>query len=163
MYEVYDFCEHGDLSKIITEHLSDLNVVQGLFIFKNLVSAIQLLHQARIIHRDIKPENILLKTIKKSVLESDLSLKDSPELALQVRYSAVLADFGLCRILEDNEEEIAGSYGSPMYMSPECLSGQNYGLKNDLYSLGIVLYELMYSQVPYSCSSAEELITLIYN
>lgn len=50
-----------------------------------------------------------------------------------------------------------------MYMSPECLSGQSYGINNDLYSLGIVLYEMIYGQVPYNCNSAEELLALIYN
>lgn len=127
------------------------------------MQAVQHLFQARILHRDIKPENILLKTIKKNVLESDLSLKDQPELASQIRYYAILADFGLCRILEENEDEIVGSYGSPMYMSPECLSGLSYGLKNDLYSLGIVLYEMIFDRVPYNCSSAEELLGLIHN
>ena len=162
MYEVYDLCEHGDLNNMLAKHETDFNLLQSLFIFKNLVSALQLLHEERIIHRDIKPENIFLKTIKKTVLETDLSLKDQPELASQIRYYAVLGDFGLCRILEDKEEEIVGSFGSPMYMSPECLQGMSYGLQNDLYSLGIVLYEMVCGKVPYNCNSAEELVSLIY-
>lgn len=82
MYEVYNFCEHGDLAKMLAEHQTDFTLLQSLFIFKNLVQAIQKLYVARILHRDIKPENIFLKTISKSVLESDLSLKDHPEIAI---------------------------------------------------------------------------------
>lgn len=74
----------------------------------------------------------------------------------------MIGDLGLCRILEENEIEIEGAYGSPMYMSPECLQGYSYGLKSDLYSLGIILYELVYGQVPYSCQTIEELLICIF-
>lgn len=50
-----------------------------------------------------------------------------------------------------------------MYMSPESLQNMKYGLKSDLYSLGIILFEVIYGNVPYHCNTIEELLKLIHS
>jgi serine/threonine protein kinase len=143
MYEVYDHFDHGDLNTLLS--LGKLTLVEGLFIFHNLVSGLKVLFMNRILHRDIKPENIFLKTFNPVQVDPNLQKSNYNRLLSTIRYQAVLGDFGLCRILDENEEDIEGAYGSPMYMSPECLQGFKYGLSSDLYSLGIVLYEIIFN------------------
>lgn len=89
-------------------------------------------------HRDIKPENVFLKPDK-----------------------AILGDFGFCKILSTASELTSGAFGSPMYMAPEVLTGKSYGMSSDLYSLGIVLYEMIYGCVPYDASNIDDLLAQI--
>lgn len=77
--------------------------------------ALKVLKESKVIHRDIKPENIFLAEDR-----------------------AVLGDFGFCKILKDKDELVEGAFGSPMYMSPESLGNQKYGLMTDIYSLGVI-------------------------
>lgn len=104
-----------------------------------MVAGLKAAYKENVLHRDIKPENIFLDEGK-----------------------GVLGDFGLCRILERKDQLIEGAYGSPMYMSPESLQNMQYGLKSDLYSLGIILFEMIYGNVPYHCNTIEELLVLIH-
>lgn len=76
--------------------------------------AIKCLYNNNILHRDIKPNNIFIKGEK-----------------------LILGDFGFCRILNSPEELVEKAYGSPMYMAPEALNHNPYGIKSDLYSLGV--------------------------
>ena len=84
-------------------------------IFRDLVYGVQAMYENNVIHRDLKPENIFLRD-----------------------GTAVIGDFGLCRILDSKYQQIRGPVGSPMYMSPESLKKDDYGLKSDLYSLGVI-------------------------
>lgn len=89
-------------------------------------------------HRDIKPENIFLKADR-----------------------ALLGDFGFCKILSSATELTTGAFGSPMYMAPEVLTGKSYNMSSDLYSLGIVLYEMIYGTVPYDATNIDDLLAQI--
>jgi serine/threonine protein kinase len=91
-----------------------------------------------IIHRDIKPENVFLKVER-----------------------AVLGDFGFCKLLSSNTELTSGAFGSPMYMAPEVIQGKSYGLASDLYSLGILLYEMLMGNVPYNATNIDDLLKVI--
>lgn len=96
------------------------------------------LFESGIIHRDIKPENVFLKTNR-----------------------ALLGDFGFCKTLKHSSELTSGAFGSPMYMAPEVIQGMPYGIASDLYSLGIVLYEMLMGKVPYDATNIEDLIKQI--
>lgn len=113
MYEVYQFYQDGDLNELLTKE-GALPLQKSLKIFKDLVKAIKVLYENCVIHRDIKPENIFMEDGR-----------------------AILGDFGFCKLLKNNLELVEGAFGSPMYMSPESLRNQRYGLKSDLYSLGV--------------------------
>lgn len=91
------------------------------------------LHKCKIIHRDLKPANILLD---------------------ENMYPHV-SDFGLSRMLPDTKESITkfytmtGATGTPLYMAPEVMSGERYNAKADVFSFGMLVYELVTDQAPW--------------
>lgn len=93
------------------------------------------------------------------MLHGGLNKSWNQGLLNSVRFQVAIGDFGLCRILDEGEQKVDGAYGSPMYMSPECLQGFKYDLSSDVYSLGVILYEMVYGNVPYNCNNIEELLS----
>ena len=91
-------------------------------------------------HRDLKPTNILL---------NDGVVK--------------LADFGFCRSLKSKDELAHTMLGSPIYMAPEILRGFDYSQKADVWSLGVVLYEMLFGFCPFEEKSIAKLIMLLDN
>ena len=114
--------------------------------FKQICEAIQNLHNdSKVIHRDLKPENILLD-------ES---------------FNVKLIDFGLSRYFVDKssevekEELIKTRCGTPYYLSPEVVIGQNYNEKSDIWSLGVILYWLSTGNLPFFSENIQKLFHLI--
>ena len=89
-------------------------------------------------HRDIKPDNILI---------NNGNIK--------------IADFGFCKPLENPNELAQTMLGSPIYMAPEILKGEVYTMKADIWSLGVVLYEMIYGFCPFEEKTIARLISLI--
>ena len=81
------------------------------------------------LHRDLKPANILLK---------DKTVK--------------IADFGFAKRASSNPKELC-NVGSPLYMSPEALQGNIYTVKNDIWSIGVILYEILHGKAPWNCTT----------
>ena len=102
-----------------------------------IIDALCQAEQQGIIHRDIKPANILFKNggIK-------------------------VADWGFSRLLESGETTCS-FIGSPAYMAPEVLKGQEYSLKADVWSLGVVVYETLVGFCPWSSKSINSLCSEI--
>ena len=91
-------------------------------------------------HRDLKPQNILLHN---GIVK--------------------LADFGFCRPLKSQDEMVHTMLGSPIYMAPEILRGFDYSAKADVWSLGVVLYEMLFGFCPFEEKSIAKLIMLLDN
>jgi serine/threonine-protein kinase ULK/ATG1 len=106
--------------------------------FKDLMKAFQILIKFNIMHRDIKPSNILLHN---GIIK--------------------LADFGFCKPLKDARDLSQTMLGSPIYMAPEVLKGEVYTMKADIWSLGVVLYEMLYGFCPFEEKTIARLISLI--
>lgn len=105
-------------------------------ITKQLVRALHYLHSNRIIHRDMKPQNILI--CAGGVVK--------------------LCDFGFARAMSTNTVVLRSIKGTPLYMAPELVREQPYNHTVDLWSLGVILYELFVGQPPFYTNSVYALI-----
>jgi serine/threonine-protein kinase ULK/ATG1 len=136
IYLVYEFCEGGTLEDLIRAQ-GHLHEHHALKIFRQLLNAFKSLNENHILHRDVKPNNIFFKSG---------NLK--------------LADFGFCKRLKNFDDLTQTSLGSPLYMAPEVLNGEVYDTKADVWSVGIVLYEMLFGRCPYGDCNIKQLISM---
>ncbi|KAF1775364.1 Calcium/calmodulin-dependent/calcium-dependent protein kinase [Phytophthora cactorum] len=132
-YVVMDYLKDGDLCDQLIER-QRLPEPEARRIIRQVVEGLAYLHRRCVLHRDIKPENILIhgNMVK-------------------------IADFGLAKQLEQPTTMLKRSCGTLEYAAPELLCGRPYGLKSDVFSLGIVLYVLLFGAFPFSVESAAAL------
>ena len=110
---------------------------EALNIFSQLIDAFQVLNKYNIMHRDLKPDNIFFSN---GVVK--------------------LGDFGFCKSLE-KANMTKTMLGSPIYMAPEILRGEIYSTKADIWSLGVVLYEMVYGFCPFESTTIPKLIEVL--
>ncbi|AYV84610.1 MAG: serine/threonine protein kinase [Hyperionvirus sp.] len=126
IYIVMEYCENGDLSKIMGR--GPMGEEDVRYYFVQLIKGVRYLDENKIIHRDIKPKNILLTGGDASVLK--------------------ICDFGLAK----NKSGLSRVYtacGSPLYMAPEMFGEKSYNDTVDVWSIGIILYEMLYGINPF--------------
>eukprot|EP00817_Percolomonadidae_sp_ATCC50343_P006893 CAMPEP_0117427124 /NCGR_PEP_ID=MMETSP0758-20121206/7051_1 /TAXON_ID=63605 /ORGANISM="Percolomonas cosmopolitus, Strain AE-1 (ATCC 50343)" /LENGTH=606 /DNA_ID=CAMNT_0005212605 /DNA_START=258 /DNA_END=2075 /DNA_ORIENTATION=+ len=133
IYIITEICTGGDLEQFIRREKS-LSKEQIHRFLKDIARGLQSMYKVGYVHRDLKPANILLT--------KDHELKFS--------------DFGLARDLENNT--LAQSYcGTPYYMAPEILSKKSYDANVDLYSVGVILYQMIYGKYPHNANDIHTL------
>ncbi|MGD6854673.1 Stk1 family PASTA domain-containing Ser/Thr kinase [Bacillus infantis] len=131
-YIVMEYVEGQTLKQYIQQH-SPVPVDTALDIMKQLLSAISHAHQHHIVHRDIKPHNILVDRLG----------------------NVKITDFGIAMALSSTSITQTNSVlGSVHYLSPEQARGGMANKKSDIYSLGIVMFELLTGRLPFSGESA---------
>jgi serine/threonine protein kinase len=132
-YLVMEYVEGPPLLAWCEEH--QLAIAQRLTLFLSVCDAVAYAHQKLIVHRDLKPGNILVTPA------------GDPKLL----------DFGLARVLDtDADTEITQAGPTPMtiaYASPEQIRGERQTVSSDVYSLGVILYELLTSHRPYQLAN----------
>jgi hypothetical protein len=118
-----------------------LELPQVVRLLNAVAGALQYAHNNGIIHRDIKPGNILLTSPTHLIVAGKTIPQD---------FEPVLTDFGLVRFLDANRQTTTGQIaGTPAYMSPEQARGEATDGRTDVYSLGIVLYEILAGHIPF--------------
>lgn len=141
---VMELIDGRPLSDIIEEH-GPLDYKHVIQVGKQVAAALSLAHKNHIIHRDVKPHNIMIT-------------KDGV---------AKLADFGIAKAISSativNKEEGGQVMGSVHYFSPEQARGKYVDEKSDVYSLGIVLYEMLTGQVPFDGENPVEIALMHIN
>ncbi len=136
LYLIMEYIDGESLRSLLHRtHPRRLQLMRSLELLRQLSGAIGAAHRANIIHRDIKPDNILLG---KSRSGGDL---------------VKILDFGLAKIVEGAEmpklTKAGDIFGSPYYMSPEQCVGEPSDHRTDIYSLGVVAFELLAGRVPF--------------
>ena len=145
MYLAMEYVKGRELREELRKGLMDELV--AIKIMKQTCSALQEAHDLDIVHRDLKPDNILLT-----------------EFRGESHFVKIL-DFGIAKITNqegaDKQLTQAGIvYGTPEYLSPEQAQAKDLDHRTDIYSLGVMLYEMMVGKVPYQSSSAVEVLTM---
>ena len=89
------------------------------------------MNKKKITHRDLKPQNILIKNENKKIIYK-------------------LSDYGLSKQLMDRNQELTTMVGTPLFKAPEIIEGKKYNFKCDLWSLGVIIYILLFKKNPYN-------------
>jgi hypothetical protein len=142
-YIVMEFLRGPSLAAYLRElngRNEKLQPAQVARLLSSMAGALDYAHEQGVIHRDIKPANIILHN-KTGLFSSDLPLSPLTEPAI--------TDFGLVRIHTTTQISPGKRSGTPAYMSPEQAHGLTVDQRSDIYSLGIVLYELLAGHVPF--------------
>ena len=138
VYLVMELLEGEPLANVVAR--GPMNPRVAIDYLSQTARALGRAHELEVIHRDLKPENIF-------VIQKD----GKPHVKL--------LDFGLAHVRNEVRLTALGSiFGTPEYMSPEQARGQPVGPTSDLYSLGVVFFEMLTSRIPFEGSTAELIV-----
>ena len=139
MYLVMEYAPMGDLEEYIRSMYQKRKKISDKFIdtvIYQIKEGLNVLHKEQIIHRDIKTSNILIF--------NDNLVK--------------ITDFGVSKILENNNQLAYSNIGTPYYMSPEMINGNPYNFSIDFWALGCVIYKMLTNKYPFEANNMAALI-----
>jgi serine/threonine-protein kinase len=151
---IYDAGEEHDLAYIAMEFLKGKDLVpyskpgnllplpRVMSIMARIADALDYAHAQNVVHRDIKPANIMYEP------ESD---------------TVKVTDFGIARITDSSKTKTGMVLGTPSYMSPEQLAGKKIDGRSDLFSFGVMFYQMVTGQLPFQGESMAQLMFCIAN
>src|SRR6202040_3823789 len=134
MYLSMEYVDGEDLASLL-RRIGRLPTDKGIEIARKLCAGLAAAHEKGVLHRDLKPGNVMLDS----------------------RGQVLLTDFGLAGLAD----QISGPEvrnGTPQYMAPEQLAGKEVTARSDIYSLGLVFYEIFTGKRPFEANSLAELM-----
>ena len=142
--QVHDFAEQGDVAYLVMEYIQGREL-RACFeaherfehavvvrVMGELLDALEFAHESGVIHRDVKPANVMLDAQRR----------------------VKLADFGVARIQESERSAAGTMVGTPAFMSPEQIQGGKIDRRTDIFSAGVVLYQLLTGEQPFKGEGA---------
>lgn len=126
IYLIIEHCADGDLKHYLKKR--PMREKHAKHYLKQLMEGLKYLKTQNVMHRDLKPQNLLLTNDKQTLK---------------------ISDFGFAKVLSSDESMAETMCGTPYYMAPEIMHNKKYLSKADLWSVGIITYEIFYGTYPY--------------
>ncbi|KAJ8682057.1 hypothetical protein QAD02_017849 [Eretmocerus hayati] len=139
-YILMEYAAKGTLKNLLDNRINPLSEQDSLYLFAQVVLGVHHIHSKNILHRDLKPENIMLTGRMGDIVK--------------------IGDFGLSRDLRLHNMSHAGSY---YYLAPEMLKKESYDFKSDVWSMGVILYEMLTKELAFPANSMEEIVEMVCN
>lgn len=138
---IMEYISGGDLLSFVKKR-NKLNESSARYIFRQLITALELIHSQNVVHRDIKLDNILL----------------------DINNNIKICDFGVGKLIRSKKELLYDQCGTPAYIAPDILKNNGYeGPQVDIWSAGVVLYAMLSGMVPFKAHDMNKLHELILN
>jgi tRNA A-37 threonylcarbamoyl transferase component Bud32 len=165
--QIFDFGVQGSIHYMVMEYIAgdtlkmrlraaraagkSLPPAEILTVLRGLAAALDHAHARDLVHRDVKPANIMLRIEE----PPDMAAGDAPvQVPGTDTFTPVLTDFGVAKILEGVQFTGTGmTIGTPDYMAPEQGGDRQLTYRADLYSLGIILYEMLTGKLPFTADT----------
>lgn len=172
VYFVMEYLAGTSLEDLI-DHKGALPLHRALNVANQMALALAAAHETGIVHRDLKPDNIML--IRKPgrrdlvrILTEDESGKSSSKVVVEkeAEYDFVkILDFGIAKVLGPEasppSKTLAGAvFGTPEYMSPEAARGDEVDYRADIYSLGVILFDMICGRPPFEAQASAEVLAM---
>jgi len=143
-YILMEYCEGSDLKQLIKDHKSKKEKIDEKTVYSiifDICLGIKEIHQKNLIHRDLKPDNIFIDKYK----------------------MIKIGDFGISKLLDNNDKYAKSIVGTNNYMAPEVIKGDKYNNKVDIWALGCIIYELLTLSVCFESKGLYGIIDKIVN
>ncbi|OAD54944.1 Serine/threonine-protein kinase Nek5 [Eufriesea mexicana] len=141
-YILMEYATRCTLKDLLERYEAPLKEEDVLYLFSQIVLGVHHIHFKKILHRDLKPENIMLTGSRGDIVK--------------------IGDFGVSKNFKElKNSSIVCCAGSFCYMAPEMLKGQSYDLKCDIWSMGIILYEMVTKSHPFPARTLTDIVQMI--
>jgi serine/threonine protein kinase len=167
VYFVMEFLEGKSLEDVI-EREGAVELHRALNVANQISLALEAAHHAGVIHRDLKPDNIFL--LKKPGRRDLVKMVNDNQFTTEREQSfdfVKVLDFGIAKTLVPDElvaETVQGAvFGTPEYMSPEAARGEDVDHRADVYSLGVILFDMLCGRPPFEAPQSSEVLNMHIN